>query len=180
MPEVQIIDLISGAFRLACQRHQTLHEKWVRISFRLGLRLPRSVLSGSLQRDGNVDLLLRCMEDELLADPEDAMLRYHHLAKISEMWILCVYESFRLLRARKLVDEVESFDGLVRDLELVRIPPQGFRLNEHPEHDCGLTVFQHACKMGLEGIVLETAGVALPVGRSPDWLKLKNPEAPAR
>jgi ATP dependent DNA ligase domain len=37
----------------------------------------------------------------------------------------------------------------------------GVCLNEHLEHDCGLTVFQHACKMGLEGIVLAT-GIALP------------------
>jgi hypothetical protein len=26
----------------------------------------------------------------------------------------------------------------------------GVRLNEHLEHDCGLTIFQHACKMGLK------------------------------
>jgi ATP-dependent DNA ligase len=32
------------------------------------------------------------------------------------------------------------------------------RLNEHLEHDCGLTVFQHACKMGLEGIVSKRLG----------------------
>jgi ATP-dependent DNA ligase len=53
------------------------------------------------------------------------------------------------------------------------------RLNEHPEHDCGLTVFQHACKMGLEGIVSKRLGSRYRSGRSPDWLKFKNPEAPA-
>jgi hypothetical protein len=49
----------------------------------------------------------------------------------------------------------------------------------HLEHDCGLTVFQHACKMGLEGIVSKRLGSAYRSGRSPDWLKFKNPEAPA-
>jgi ATP-dependent DNA ligase len=34
---------------------------------------------------------------------------------------------------------------------LLRQSRHGVRLNEHLEHDCGLTVFQHACKMGLEG-----------------------------
>jgi hypothetical protein len=29
----------------------------------------------------------------------------------------------------------------------------GLRLNEHIEHEDGATVFRHACKMGLEGIV---------------------------
>ena len=34
----------------------------------------------------------------------------------------------------------------------------GVRLNEHLEHPDGLTVFQHACKMGLEGIVSKRLG----------------------
>jgi len=29
----------------------------------------------------------------------------------------------------------------------------GRRYNEHMEHDDGETVFRHACKLGLEGIV---------------------------
>ena len=55
----------------------------------------------------------------------------------------------------------------------------GLRLNEHMEHSEGLTVFQHACKMGLEGIVSKRLGSRYRSGRSPDWLKFKNPEAPA-
>ena len=55
----------------------------------------------------------------------------------------------------------------------------GVRLNEHLEHDCGLTVFHHACKMGLEGIVSKRLGSRYRSGRSPDWLKIKKSEAPA-
>jgi bifunctional non-homologous end joining protein LigD len=55
----------------------------------------------------------------------------------------------------------------------------GVRLNEHLEHPDGLTVFQHACKMGLEGIVSKRLGSRYRSGRSPDWLKFKNPGAPA-
>ena len=40
-------------------------------------------------------------------------------------------------------------------------------------------VFQHACKMGLEGIVSKRLGSRYRSGRSPDWLKFKNPAAPA-
>jgi ATP-dependent DNA ligase len=47
---------------------------------------------------------------------------------------------------------------------------------EHPEGD---VVFRHACKMGLEGIVSKRLGSRYRSGRSPDWLKFKNPEAPA-
>jgi hypothetical protein len=36
---------------------------------------------------------------------------------------------------------------------ILRQSRHGVRLNEHLQHGCGLAVFQHACKMGLEGIV---------------------------
>jgi bifunctional non-homologous end joining protein LigD len=54
----------------------------------------------------------------------------------------------------------------------------GLRFNEHLEGD-GPTVFAHACKMGLEGIVSKRKDSAYRSGRSPDWLKMKNPAASA-
>ena len=41
---------------------------------------------------------------------------------------------------------------------ILRQSRHGVRLNEHLEHPDGLTVFQHACKMGLEGIVSKRLG----------------------
>jgi bifunctional non-homologous end joining protein LigD len=55
----------------------------------------------------------------------------------------------------------------------------GVRLNEHLEHPEGAIVFQHACKMGLEGIVSKRLGSRYRSGRSPDWLKMKNPACEA-
>jgi ATP-dependent DNA ligase len=40
-------------------------------------------------------------------------------------------------------------------------------------------VFRHACKLGLEGIVSKRLGSPYRSGRSPDWLKMKNADAPA-
>jgi len=54
----------------------------------------------------------------------------------------------------------------------------GLRFNEHIEKD-GPTVFAHACKMGLEGIVSKRKQSTYRSGRSPDWVKCKNPAAPA-
>src|SRR5262245_4569228 len=54
----------------------------------------------------------------------------------------------------------------------------GIRVNEHIEGD-GPTVFAHACKMGLEGIVSKRKDSAYRSGRSLDWLKMKNAAAPA-
>jgi bifunctional non-homologous end joining protein LigD len=60
---------------------------------------------------------------------------------------------------------------------LIKAGP-GLRWNEHIEGD-GETIFRHACKLGLEGIVSKRKGSPYRSGRSPDWLKMKNPEAPA-
>jgi ATP-dependent DNA ligase len=54
----------------------------------------------------------------------------------------------------------------------------GLRFNEHIEGD-GPTVFAHACRLGLEGIVSKRKGSSYRSGRSADWLKMKNPAAPA-
>ena len=42
---------------------------------------------------------------------------------------------------------------------ILRQSRPGVRLNEHLAHDCGLTVFQHACQLGCEGIVSKKATV---------------------
>jgi bifunctional non-homologous end joining protein LigD len=54
----------------------------------------------------------------------------------------------------------------------------GIRFNEHIEGD-GPTIFGHACKLGLEGIVSKRKDSAYRSGRSPDWLKMKNPACTA-
>jgi hypothetical protein len=53
-----------------------------------------------------------------------------------------------------------------------------FSLYEHREAD-GPDVFHHACKLGLEGIVSKRKNSRYKSGRSPDWVKSKNPDAPA-
>jgi bifunctional non-homologous end joining protein LigD len=54
----------------------------------------------------------------------------------------------------------------------------GLRFNEHIEAD-GPTVFAHACKMGLEGIVSKRKNSTYRSGLSRDWLKSKNPACAA-
>ncbi len=55
----------------------------------------------------------------------------------------------------------------------------GIELNEHLEHDDGALVFQHACKLGFEGIISKRKEFPYRSGRSQDWIKRKNPKAPA-
>jgi bifunctional non-homologous end joining protein LigD len=47
------------------------------------------------------------------------------------------------------------------------------------ELDEGEAVFNHACRMGLEGIVSKRKDSAYRSGRSSDWLKMKNPACEA-
>jgi ATP-dependent DNA ligase len=54
----------------------------------------------------------------------------------------------------------------------------GIVLNEHFEED-GAIVFREACRLGCEGIVSKRLGSIYRSGRSPLWLKVKNPNAPA-
>lgn len=55
----------------------------------------------------------------------------------------------------------------------------GIRLSEHLDGADGDTVFEHACKFGLEGIVAKRRDRPYRSGRSSDWIKVKNPNAPA-
>jgi bifunctional non-homologous end joining protein LigD len=103
---------------------------------------------------------------------------------------------FELLRNRPSGDHVFmfAFDLLELDGEDVRREPietrkatlasllrrclPGLRLCEHLSHP-GDVVFRHACLLGCEGIVSKRLGSPYRSGRSKDWLKFKNPSAPA-
>jgi bifunctional non-homologous end joining protein LigD len=56
--------------------------------------------------------------------------------------------------------------------------PRGIAFNKHFDVE-GTVVFHHACKLGCEGIVSKRLGSPYRFGRSTDWLKVKNPAAPA-
>ena len=50
---------------------------------------------------------------------------------------------------------------------------------DHLEFDDGQMIFDHACELGCEGIVSKRLGSRYVSGRSRDWLKRKNQNAPA-
>jgi bifunctional non-homologous end joining protein LigD len=63
-------------------------------------------------------------------------------------------------------------------VKLLRRSDYGIFSNEHVEDEAAV-VFQHACKLGLEGIVSKRRGSPYVSGRSSHWLKLKNPNSNA-
>jgi hypothetical protein len=68
-----------------------------------------------------------------------------------------------------------------RKRELAKLLGRGswaLHFNEHIDEP-GDIVFRHACKLGFKGIVSKRLGSPYRSGRSPDWLKMKNSDAPA-
>ena len=63
--------------------------------------------------------------------------------------------------------------------KLLRRSHDGIQLVEHIEAVDGSTVFEHACKLGLEGIVSKRRDALYRHGRCPTWLKIRNPASPA-
>jgi bifunctional non-homologous end joining protein LigD len=61
---------------------------------------------------------------------------------------------------------------------LLRKTSPGIRLSEHLDGD-GETIFRHACALGAEGIVAKRRDRPYRSGRCADWVKVKNPDAPA-
>lgn len=94
-------------------------------------------------------------------------------------------------------DEVQfyAFDMLVSDGDDIRKLPLSMRkaslarllarrvdgifLSDFEQGEIGPDLFRHACLMGLEGLVSKRADSRYRSGRSPDWIKVKNPKSPA-
>jgi bifunctional non-homologous end joining protein LigD len=51
----------------------------------------------------------------------------------------------------------------------------GIVYNEHLDGD-GAEIFDHACRLGLEGVVSKRRDLPHRSGRVKSWLKIKNPE----
>src|SRR5262249_17006435 len=95
-------------------------------------------------------------------------------------WHEIKHDGFRVI-ARKDGNRVRLYSRPGNDLSYrfpLIVETVARLFNEHIEAD-GPTVFAHACKMGLEGIVSKRKTSTYRSGRSPDWLKSKNPACEA-
>ena len=69
-------------------------------------------------------------------------------------------------------------DRRKRLAKLLRKAKPGIRLSEHLEAE-GPIVFEHACRLGLEGIVSKRIDAPYRSGRAKCWIKVKNKNAAA-
>jgi hypothetical protein len=116
--------IVATAFSQGFLHYPNEHKEWIRISFRIGGNLPGSLLVSSVQKAGQLDLLIKCMEDEFSPDkPDDEPdFSFHSQVLLSELWVGHVYEIFRLLKERKCAPNHPDFESLAHDLRLLRIP----------------------------------------------------------
>ena len=101
------------------------------------------------------------------------------------------------LHSRKFDAEVQlyAFDALMLDGDDLRqLPlsmrktnlarllarrPEGIFLAPFEQGEIGPELFRKACELKLEGLVSKHRGRAYRPGRSPNWVKVKNPNHPA-
>src|SRR6266852_9569815 len=69
---------IESAFQLARAKYGVEHGAWIDLSFRLAGRVSLTPLSANLQRVGDLDLMLRAMEDEHVANATSAAQGLSH------------------------------------------------------------------------------------------------------
>jgi bifunctional non-homologous end joining protein LigD len=101
------------------------------------------------------------------------LLRYRHYDHLAT---LCAFDllQFDDMDVRSLPIE-ERKDALKK---LLRKSHPGIAFNRHFDVE-GSIVFHRACKLGCEGIVSKRLGSTYRGGPSADWIKIKNPAAPA-
>jgi bifunctional non-homologous end joining protein LigD len=90
--------------------------------------------------------------------------------------ILCAFDLLEVNGDDIRRESIE--DRKRRPAGLLRMPHDGIALNEAFTGD-GAVICKHACALGCEGIVSKRLGSPYRAGRSPHWLKVKNPAAPA-
>lgn len=89
----------------------------------------------------------------------------------------CLY-AFDLLELNRVEVGLEPYEDRKKKLaKVLRKPPFGIMLSEHTDDD-GETIFKHACKLGLEGIVSKRRDLPYRSGRVKHWIKIKTPTAP--
>src|SRR5690348_6351844 len=127
--------LLNSLFNAARAKCSAEHKAWVQLSYRLSGRFNLPTATFSIQREGDLDLLLRCLEDEhnATSDPSVMDFTVHYKMMFSETWVVGCYEILRAFQQRDReaaaagrptsgVAELDDFKSIFTDLELLRMP----------------------------------------------------------
>ena len=121
-----VAPLLNSLFNVARAKYRAENEAWVQLSYRLSGRFNLVTALSSIQREGDVDILLRCLEDEfnMNKDASGMDFSFHYQMMFSEAWIVGCYEILRAFQQRDPsgVSEWHEFKSIFTDFELLRMP----------------------------------------------------------
>jgi bifunctional non-homologous end joining protein LigD len=99
-----------------------------------------------------------------------------HSHALNDRVFLYAFDLLELGGVDLRVEPLEQRRDRLRHL-LSEVTGAGIQFNEHIDGD-GATVFEHACKLGFEGIVSKHRKHPYRSGPTKSWIKVKNPSAP--
>jgi hypothetical protein len=133
--------LLNSLFNVARAKYRAENEAWVQLSYRLSGRFNLVTAISSIQREGDLDILLRCLEDEFNTNKDASGMdfSFHYQMMFSETWIVGLYEILRAFRERDRkaaaagkptsgVSELDEFKSVFGDFELLRMPIAKFQI----------------------------------------------------
>lgn len=130
VPMNEIMKLLAGdpvkslglALAQARFRYDQIAQRWINLSFKLSGLTDVSFLT-NVQADGELDVLLRALEDWSAknVDHPDIPLHGNLQFTLSRAWLLSVYETLRVA-VRGNGKDNEALVALFRKVELVRMP----------------------------------------------------------
>lgn len=120
--------LIATAFEIARSRQEALVSRWIAASVRVGGLLPRSTLMVSVQRVGELDVVLRCMEEEITNGNSASISAPNYLMDFAELWIGSIYEIVRVINSDGIGPDNDELKALGHELRLLRVPLEKFQL----------------------------------------------------
>ena len=118
-----------------------------------------------------IDAQCVCDGDNGVTDFERPMARVYDASAYAYAFHLLAIDGDDL-RAQPLSERKAAL------AKLLRRSKSGIRYSEHLTGD-GTAIFEHACKLGLEGIVSKRINASYRSGKAKTWLKTKNPKAAA-
>ena len=122
--------LLVAAFGIGRAKNIELNKRWIAMSWGVGSHLPKSLLSISIQRLGEVDLVCRALESELVAQPSkdgEMDFRQNYLSVLSEWWIGSAYAVCYTLKDRRILSDPE-FLRLADELRMIRVQNEKYEV----------------------------------------------------
>ncbi|MBB4196759.1 hypothetical protein CCR94_11205 [Rhodoblastus sphagnicola] len=133
--------LLNGLFDIARAKYRAENEAWVKLSYSLSGQFNLVNAVTSIQSEGDLDILLRCLEDEFKTNNGASGMEFsvHYQLLFSETWIVGCYEILRAFQQRDRdavnshrptsgISELDSFKSIFTDFELLRMPIAKFEI----------------------------------------------------